>query len=157
MLTPIIAIITLIIICIFLAFMTFPKQKWKILAALISSVFIGFMSLIIYSNLSPIGSTKGSAKYACMSTERDAKKIEAIIEDYFVIPGHTTVPNFDQLRKWSSVTLTGKNTATIIGADPYEPIIIMIKDGSEKCPVAYQNVVPGWDGHGVYKLTMSLR
>jgi len=95
------------------------------------------------------------AKYACQSTEWDAKKIETLIADYFAIPIHTTVPNFDQLSKWSSVTLSGKNTATIIGTDPYEPIIIMVKDGSGKCPVPYQQAVPDWDGNGVYKLTMS--
>jgi len=106
---------------------------------------------IIYYNFQPIGPTKGSAKYSCKSTERDAWNIEAHIIDYFAIPSHTTVPNLDQL----SVTLSGKNTATIIGTDPYEPIIIMVKDGNEKCPVAYQQAVPGWDGNGVYKLTMS--
>jgi len=92
------------------------------------------------------------AKRFCTKAESDAKVVASALIDYFSEPYHKTTPTFDQLRKWTSVALSGENTATITGTDPNH-ILIMVTDGSGRCPVAYQEAETGWDGNGVYKFT----
>jgi Tfp pilus assembly protein PilE len=90
----------------------------------------------------------------CMIVENDANAISAAIADYFSDPNHTATPTFDQLKNWKSVTLSGKNTATITGADPNISITITVTDGSGRCSKDYQNASADWDGNGVYTLNI---
>jgi hypothetical protein len=84
--------LTLIIMCIFLTFKAFPKQKRKIIIILASSAFTVFMFLIIYPIFAPIGSM---GCQALMETE--ANNVAAFLSDYFANPEHTKTPTINDL------------------------------------------------------------
>lgn len=101
-------------------------------------------------------------KTFCSAAESDANAIASAISDYFSIPSHTNTPTMAQLNNNQDVTLSGTNTATIIGDnDPNNGITISVTDGSTRCPVDYQNGMleadspngfwNGVDGGGIYK------
>jgi Tfp pilus assembly protein PilE len=91
----------------------------------------------------------------CTKAESDANAVAAAIADYFSDPNHTATPTLDQLKNWTSVTLSGKNTATVTGADPNVHITITVTDASGKCPADYQAASDDWDGNNVYILTLT--
>lgn len=94
-------------------------------------------------------------KSSCTTVESDANAIDSAIADYFADPLHIYTPALGDLNNGNGVTLTGKNTATITGADPNVNITITVTDASGRCPKAYQNASPDWDGNGVYTLTIT--
>ena len=101
-------------------------------------------------------------KKFCTKAESEAKVVASALVDYFSEPNNKTTPTFDQLRKWSSLNLSGENTVTIIGPDSNDQIIVMVTDSSGKCPEAYQeanidgdDIGTGWIGKDVYKFTIS--
>jgi hypothetical protein len=94
-------------------------------------------------------------KTHCIQAESDANAVASAIADYFAYPGRIYTPAFGDLNNGNGVTLSGKNTATITGADPNVLITITVTDASGKCPVDYQYTSPDWDGNGVYTLTIT--
>ena len=63
-------------------------------------------------------------KSFCTQAESDANTVASAIADYFSDPSHTATPTFNQLKNWTSVTLSRKNTATITGADPIGMVMV---------------------------------
>ncbi len=94
-------------------------------------------------------------KTLCNQAESDANDVAIALADYFDDFNHTATPTFDQLKNWTSVTLSGKNTATIMGADPNVNITITVTDASGRCPKDYQGASADWDGNDVYTLTIT--
>jgi hypothetical protein len=93
----------------------------------------------------------------CGRTESDANNIAAEIASYFADPDHTTLPTISGDSVYLGFTLSSKrgkdqNIAWVTG-DAESTITIVVKDGSGKCPEAYQEQFPEWDS-GKYTKTM---
>lgn len=125
------------------------KKRSSLLKVSIITNLIPYLllAILILPNFHP--------KPSCTQTESDANTVAAAIADYFSDPNHTATPTFDQLKNWTSVTLSGKNTATIMGADPNVNITITVTDASGRCPKDYQGASADWDGNDVYTLTIT--
>ena len=105
-------------------------------------------------------------KSFCSATESDANAIAAAISDYFAIPSHQNTPAMANLNSGQNVTLSGDNTATIVGnTDPNDGITISVTDGSTRCPKGYQDGMlaaespngfwNGVEGGGIYRKIMA--
>lgn len=103
-------------------------------------------------------------KSFCSAAESDANAIAAAISDYFSIPTNVTWTKQTDVNPvvfagGTNLNLTKLNTATVsMAAGPPSVITIVVKDGSSRCPVAYQTAVgnPPWSGvlGGTYTKTM---
>ena len=99
-------------------------------------------------------------KAFCTRAEADAGGVEAAIADYFSIPDWVRTPTLDQLNNGIGYTLSGDNTATIVGANASVNITIAVTDASGRCPTEYQAAmagdsgasppVSGWDSSNSY-------
>ena len=101
----------------------------------------------------------------CTAAESDARTITADIADYFAIPSHTTLgttpivldpaggpPASGGVEDMTFHALSGSNTAVIEG--DIRNMTIKVSDNSGRCPVEYQEAHDGWNGTGVYTITM---
>ena len=93
----------------------------------------------------------------CGRTESDAHNIAAEIGSYFAVPENTTLPTINGESVYLGFTLSSnngkdQNIAWVTG-DALSTITIVVKDGSGKCPEAYQEQFPEWDS-SKYKKTM---
>jgi prepilin-type N-terminal cleavage/methylation domain-containing protein len=101
-------------------------------------------------------------KAFCSATESDANAIASGLADYFAIPTNvswTTQTNVATVEFPGStdIALTSQNTANVTwNAGPPSNIVILVTDGSARCPVAYQTAVEGWSGvlGGYFSKTM---
>ena len=85
----------------------------------------------------------------CKMAESDANNIAAAIYDYFSIPEHKTLPTISGDSEYLGYTLSARygknqNIAWVTG-EAESTITIAVKDGSGKCPDAYQERFPEWD------------
>ena len=103
-------------------------------------------------------------KSFCSRAESDANGISAALSDYFAIPSHTATPDITELNNNNDYTMSGKDLTINIGSidtyagDPTLNMTIIVTDGSQRCPLEYQNAMlydplnsrDGWDGAWVY-------
>jgi hypothetical protein len=89
--------LVLIIVCIYLTFKAFPKQKRKIIILLTSVTFTALIFLIIYPNFISYGFIR------CEDLlQMEANNVAASISDYFSDPSHNKTPTINDLVDWGS-------------------------------------------------------
>jgi type IV pilus assembly protein PilA len=112
------------------------SQGFTLIELMIVIAIIGILAAIAIPNFIAYRN-----KTFCTRAEADANGISSAIADYFSIPDWTNTPTLAQLNNGEGYTLSGNNTAEVLGDDPTLNITITVTDGSQRCPTEYMTAM----------------
>ena len=112
------------------------SQGFTLIELMIVIAIIGILAAIAIPNFIAYRN-----KTFCTRAEADANGISSAIADYFSIPDWTNTPALAQLNNGEGYTLSGNNTASVLGDDPTLNITITVTDGSQRCPSEYMTAM----------------
>jgi prepilin-type N-terminal cleavage/methylation domain-containing protein len=114
------------------------SQGFTLIELMIVIAIIGILAAIAIPNFIAYRN-----KTFCTRAEADANGISSAIADYFSIPDWTNTPTLDQLNNGVGYTLSGNNSASVVGTNSTVNITITVTDGSGRCPSEYMVAMSG--------------